>query len=366
MKKNVFASLFLFFIVYSGFSQVSELFRNKYTLAENYLIDANYQDALPIFLYLDTLTPGNPNISFYIGVCYINSMQDKSKAIPYLERAVENVSLDYVSIPDNITAPVFAFYYLGRAYTIANKIDSAITYFEKFQYYLTENDKDRIKDVNRQIEICYNAKKLMANPVNIKIENLGMSINSPYPDYSPVISMDESIIIFTSRRPGSSCGKKDIDGKFFEDIYVANLGEDKKNWGTNFRKIGANINTCGHEASISLSYDDKELFIYKDDNGDGNIYVSHFKNDEWSVSEKLPSEINSKAWETHASLSADGNTLFFTSNRKGGYGGRDIYMSEKLASGKWSKAVNLGPKINTEYDEDSPFILSDGVTFYFS
>ncbi|MFA5782586.1 MAG: OmpA family protein [Bacteroidales bacterium] len=366
MKKNVFASLFLFFIVYSGFSQVSELFRNKYTLAENYLIDANYQDALPIFLYLDTLTPGNPNISFYIGVCYINSMQDKSKAIPYLERAVENVSLDYVSIPDNITAPVFAFYYLGRAYTIANKIDSAITYFEKFQYYLTENDKDRIKDVNRQIEICYNAKKLMANPVNIKIENLGKSINSPYPDYSPVISMDKSIIIFTSRRPGSSCGKKDIDGKFFEDIYVANLGEDKKNWGTNFRKIGANINTCRHEASISLSYDDKELFIYKDDNGDGNIYVSHFKNDEWSVPEKLPSDINSKAWETHASLSADGNTLFFTSNRKGGFGGRDIYMSEKLASGKWSKAVNLGPKINTEYDEDSPFILSDGVTFYFS
>jgi len=366
MKKNVFASLFLFFIVYSGVSQVSELFRNKYTLAENYLIDANYQDALPIFLYLDTLTPGNPNISFYIGICYINSMQDKSKAIPYLERAVENVSLDYVGIPDDITAPVFAFYYLGRAYMIANKIDSAITYFKKFKYYLTENDKDQMKDVNRQIEMCYNAKKLIANPVNIKIENLGKPINSPYPDYSPVISSDESIIIFSSRRPGSTCGEKDIDGKFFEDIYAANLGEDKKNWGTSFRKIGANINTCGHEASIGLSYDGKELFIYKDDNGDGNIYVSHFINDEWSVPEKLPSEINSKAWETHASLSADGNTLFFTSNREGGFGGRDIYMSEKLASGKWSKAVNLGPKVNTEYDEDSPFILPDGVTLYFS
>jgi outer membrane protein OmpA-like peptidoglycan-associated protein/tetratricopeptide (TPR) repeat protein len=366
MKKNVFASLFLLFIVFSGFSQVSELFRNKYILAGKYLTDANYQDALPIFLHLDTLTPGNPNISFYIGLCYINSMQDKSKSIPYLEKAAKNVSLDYTGIPNDITAPVFAFYYLGRAYMIANKIDSAIAYFNKFKYYLTENDKDQIKDVNRQIEMCYNAKKLMANPVNIKIENLGKPINSPYPDYAPVISADESTIIFTSRRPGSTCEKKDIDGKFFEDIYAANLGEDKKNWGTGFRKIGSNINTCGHEASVSLSYDGKELFIYKDDNGDGNIYVSHFVNDEWSVPEKLSSEINSKAWETHASLSPDGNTLYFTSNREGGYGGRDIYMSEKLASGKWSKAVNLGPKINTEYDEDSPFILPDGVTLYFA
>lgn len=366
MKKNIFASLFLFFIVYSGFSQVSELFRNKYTLAENYLIDDNYQDALPIFLYLDTLTPGNPNISFNIGVCYINSMQDKSKAIPYLEKAVENVSLDYVGTPSDITAPIFAFYYLGRAYMIVNKIDSAITYFEKFKYYLTEKDKDQIKDVNRQIEMCYNAKKLMANPVNIKIENLGEPINSPYTDYSPAISADESAIIVTSRRIGTTCEKKDIDGKFFEDIYAANLGEDKKNWGTSFRKIGANINTCRHEASISLFNDGKGLFIYKDDGGDGNIYVSYFKNDEWSVPKKLSSEINSKAWETHACLSPDGNTLYFVSNRKGGYGGRDIYTSEKLANGKWSKAVNMGPKINTEYDEESPFILPDGVTLYFS
>ena len=365
MKKIFFIITFLILLGYSGFSQVSEVFRTKYNLAENYMSDGNYQDALPVLLYLDTLTPGNPNISFNIGVCYVNSMAEKKKAIPFLERASQNVSLSYVGYPEDITAPVFAFYYLGRAYMIAYKLDSAIANFDKFKYYLTEKDVALVKDANRQIEMCYNAKKLMANPVNIKIENLGEPVNSPYPDYSPVISADEKTLIFTSRREGTTCGKKDVDGKYFEDIYTAIYDQTSKKW-TNLRKIGANINTCGHEASISLSYDGKKLFIYKDDNGDGNIYVSTFKDDEWGVPEKLPAEINSKAWETHACLSADGNTLYFVSNREGGYGGRDIYMCEKLANGKWSKAMNLGPKINTEYDEESPFILPDGVTLYFA
>lgn len=366
MKKYALLSLIMIlFYTCNVFSQVSEVFKAKYTLAENYLSDENYQDALPIFQYLDTLTPGNPNVSFNIGVCYVNSTYDKAKAIPYLENAIENVSLDYVGVPEDITAPVFAFYYLGRAYLINYKIDDAIKYFEKFKYYLTENDAALLKDVNRQIEMCYNAKKLMANPVNIKIESLGEPVNSICPDYSPVVSLDESTIIFTSRREGSTGGKKDTDGKFFEDIYIAYYNSVKKKW-ENMRKIGSNINSNGHEASISLSLDGKELFIYKDDNGDGNIYVSYFKNDDWTAPEKLSLEINSKSWETHACLSPDGNTLYFTSNRAGGFGGRDIWRSEKLANGKWSEAVNMGPKINTEYDEESPFIMPDGVTLYFS
>jgi outer membrane protein OmpA-like peptidoglycan-associated protein/tetratricopeptide (TPR) repeat protein len=365
MKKSIFILFFLLIIGYSGYSQVSEAFRTKYNLAENYISDGNFQDALPIFLYLDTLTPQNPNICFNIGVCYVNSMFEKTKAILYLERAIENVSIGYVGYADDITAPIFAFYYLGRAYMIAYKLNDALANFDKFKYYLTETDVDLLKDVNRQIEMCYNAKKLIANPVNIKIDNLGEPINSEYPDYSPVLSADEQTIIFTSRREGSTCGKKDTDGKYFEDIYTAIHNEYEKKW-TNFRKIGTNINSCKHEASISLSFDGKELFIYKDDNGDGNIYVSTFKDDEWSSPGKLSSEINSKSWETHACLTADGNTLYFTSNREGGFGGRDIYSCEKLASGKWSQPVNLGPKINTEYDEESPFILRDGATMYFS
>ena len=131
-------------------------------------------------------------------------------------------------------------------------------------------------------------------------------------------------------------------------------------------KIGSNINTPGHEAAISLSYDGLQLFIYKDDDDDGNIYVSNFIDYQWTTPVKLNSNINTKYWETHASLSPDGNTLYFTSNRPGGFGGRDIYKSNKNSKGDWGPAINLGPTINTPYDEESPFIMSDGKTLYFS
>ncbi|HQI45728.1 MAG TPA: OmpA family protein [Bacteroidales bacterium] len=365
--KKIFFILFISVIYFNNNlqSQVSDIFKTNFILAETYLNDENYQDALPVFLFLDTLTPGNPNICFNVGVCYINSMFEKTKAIPYLEKAIENVSISYVGYADEITAPIFAFYYLGKAYMIANRIDEALTNFEKFAYYLTEKDEALLKDANRQIEMCYNAKKLMNNPVDIRIDNVGEPVNGPFPDYSPVISTDEQTIIFVSRREGTTCEKKDTDGKYFEDIYISTYDTTQKKW-TDLKKIGTNINTCGHEAPISLSYDRKQLFIYKDDNGDGNIYVSQLKLNNWTSPDKLSSNINTKSWETHASLTSDGNTLYFTSNRPGGFGGRDIYMCEKLANGEWSAALNLGPQINTEYEEESPFILPDNVTLYFS
>ncbi len=359
---TVFCSLLIF--ITSGFSQVSKEFRNKYNLAINYISDENYQAALPLFLHLDTLTPGNPNLNFNIGLCYINSSLEKLKAIPFLEKANKKISTNYVGEPEEKSAPIFASYYLGRAYMLDNRIDNAIKLFEKFKHYLNNSNEDLIKDADRQITMCNNAKKLIANPVEIKVENLGEPVNSIYADYSPVLSADESTIYFTSRREGTTCGKKDAYGKFYEDIYTAHYDKDQKKW-VDVKNMG-DINTCGHEASISLSYDGKQLFIYKDDNGDGNIYVSNFKNGDWTVPEKLSPEINSKALETHACLTADGNTLYFTSDRKGGYGGKDIYMCQKLSNGEWSKAKNLGSVINTEYDEESPFILPDGVTLYFS
>jgi len=106
--------------------------------------------------------------------------------------------------------------------------------------------------------------------------------------------------------------------------------------------------------------------IYKDDNGDGNIYSTSLNGDTWATPVKLNKNINSKHWEPSAFFSADGNTLYFTSNRPGGYGARDIYTSKRTPGGDWGKAENMGPAINTEYDEDAPFIHPDGVTFTFS
>lgn len=349
-------------------AQFNSDFKKKYKQAYEYIDNEDFQSALPVFLNLDSLAPENANINFNVGLCYVSSTLDKIKAIPFLEKAIKNISLEYIGNYDETTAPVFAYYYLGRAYMIAYRIDEAIEYLYRFRYYLTSKNREWIKEVDRQISMCYNAKIIIPNPIKADDDNLGININTRFPEYSPVISHHEDTLIFTSRRPGTTGGNMEINGKFYEDIYISIYDKSTKSW-TKAKQIGSNINSAKHEASISLSPDGTQLFVYRDDgNADGNIYLSTFKNNEWSTLEKLPEPINTKAWETHACLSPDGRTLYFTSNRKGGFGGRDIYKCNKQADGTWGKAKNIGRKINTAGDEDSPFVVEDssGTTLYFS
>ena len=136
----------------------------------------------------------------------------------------------------------------------------------------------------------------------------------------------------------------------------AGLGKDDNGIWSSPKSIGDNINTNGHEASVNLTPDGQTLIIYRDDNGNGNIYYSEWDGKIWGPLQSFGSDINSKYWETHGCLSADRNILYFVSERPGGFGGRDIYRCKKLPNGKWSLAQNLGPTINTKYDEDGVFI----------
>src|ERR1019366_3454891 len=235
---------------------------------------------------------------------------------------------------------------------------------EKYLSMLSHHkDQEMKEEVIRQIEMCKVGKELTASPVKIKIENMGKNINSSYADYSPVLSADEATMIFTTRRSESTGGKLDDSGLFFEDIYISHKIDSI--WSPAV-SIGPPINTDGNEATVGISVDGQIILIYKDDNGDGNIYATSLNGDQWTTPKKLNDNINTKAWEPSAFISADGNTLYFTSNRDGGFGGRDIYKSNKLPDGEWAKATNLGSIINTPYDEDASFIHPDGVTLYFS
>ena len=191
----------------------------------------------------------------------------------------------------------------------------------------------------------------------------GDSINTPFPEYSPVLSADEKTLIFTSRRPGSTGGDKTIEDQFYEDIYISYRKPDST-W-TMPVSISPNINTITHEASVGLTADAQTLLIYKDING-GDIYSSSLDGEQWTTPQPLGSNVNTSSWETSACLTPDGNTLYFVSNRKGGLGGRDIWKCVKLPNGKWSLAVNLGAPINTPYDEESPFIHPSGNLLFFS
>ncbi|MBU0765716.1 MAG: OmpA family protein [Bacteroidetes bacterium] len=338
----------------------------KFENAMSLVSESNYKDALPLFLDLEKSNPDNANILFHIGLCYLNAPSDKNLAIPYLEKAAGNITLDYYAEDYAETAaPAFAYYFLGQAYHLNYQLDLAIEYFNKFKYYLTVKDQSLIDDANHRIAMCYNTKKLMNNPVTLEATNLGKDINTEYPEYSPVVSSDGSTLIFTSRRKGSFGGRVDEDGQFFEDLYICSFDNKKEKW-SKPENIGTNINTNGHEASISLSHDGKYLFIYRADNNYGDIWMSALTGNKWSVPEKLGKEINTKYWETHACLSPDGNTLYFISDKKKGYGGRDIYISTKNGNGQWTEAENIGPQINTQYDEESPFMLADGKTMFFS
>jgi hypothetical protein len=365
MQKNILFSLLFLATTFTSFSQDKGDYREKFTEGNYLVLEGNYARALKNFLEAYKIDSTNANINFKIGFCYLKTISEKTKALPFLEKAVKNISKKYVDMePREKAAPVNAYYYYGEALHLNYKFDEAIANYEKFKSFLKAKQADLINDVNRHIEISNNAKELVAAPINFTITNLGDSINTAYPDYSPVLSADENTLIFTSRRPGSTGGDKTDEDQFYEDIFISYKKPDST-WSTPV-SISPNINTITHEATVGLTADAQTLIIYKDSNG-GDIYLSTLNGNEWTYPVQMGSDINTPNWETSACLTPDGNTLYFVSDRKeGSLGGRDIWKCVKLPNGKWSKAVNLGAPVNTAYDEESPFINPGGNVLFFS
>lgn len=367
MKFNIgsFILLSAFFIATNSFSQDRAEYNKKFTEGSFLMLEENYPMALRNFLSAYQIDSIGANINYKIGFCYLKLPTERYKAERYLEKAVLNTSRAHDDIePTEKTAPVEAYLYLAQAQHLSNKFDEAIANLQKYKSYIPPKKADKIKYYDHLIEISSNAKQFVANPSKVLITNLGDTVNSQYPDYSPVISADESVLAFTSRRETSTGGLRTVSNEYFEDIFISHKKEDGT-WSTPVG-IDENVNTNGNEATINLTADGQQLLIYRDDNGDGNIYISDLEGDRWSIPTKLGSDINSQYWETHACISADGNSLYYVSDRPGGYGGRDIYKCVKLPNGNWSLSRNLGPIINTPYDEDGVFIHPDQVTLFFS
>ncbi|HET6227817.1 MAG TPA: hypothetical protein VFF27_16150 [Bacteroidia bacterium] len=366
MKKNI---LYFFLLILFTNPIKANAYRDEFKVlydeAEQLLLDENYSSALPIYLRLDSLKKGNADINFKIGFCYLNSSTYKTKAIPYLEEATKNITDNYNESKIKVTsAPISAFYYLAKAYHLNYEWDKAVATYEKYISLLgadPKNAKD-IEDTRHDIETCNFGKELVKTPLKVIVTNLGANVNSPYPDFSPVVSLDEQTLIFTSRRKGGTTNDTLPNGEYLEDVYVSKYVNGVWEKAT---PIGPNINTAKHEATINLSADGQKLLLYKDVNG-GDIYESELSGSEWGVPVLLSAPVNTSSWEPHACLTSDNRALYFISDRPGGYGGRDIYKCLRLPNGKWGSAQNLGPAINTKYDEDGIFIHPDGKQIYFS
>lgn len=358
-------TLILTVLLVQLYSYAQDSFNQKFLEANTLMEESMFNIALPIWLDLSTQQPDNHNVNYKIGVCYLNSGNEKKKALDYLKKAAENTTANYDPFSSSEKkAPNETQFFLARAYHINYNLDLAAENYTKFKEKISKKHY-LFNEVDHYIKQCENAKLAIAKPVNIDVINLGKSINTEFADYSPVMSLDESTIYFTSRRlrkDSSNYFIKDVnDGMHYEDIYVSHNYD-----GAWSEPELLSINTEGHEATINVSVDGQTLFIYKDDNGNGNLYYSSINNEEWTTPTLLGSDINSDAHESHVSISPDENILYFVSDRKGGLGGQDIYFCNKLPNGEWAKAQNIGSVINTPYDEDGVFIHPDGKTIYFS
>jgi tetratricopeptide (TPR) repeat protein len=228
-----------------------------------------YKQALdPYYLAAQKFNPNNALLNYKIGKCYLYSNY-KLKSIPYLEKALElNAAVD----PQ-------IHYLLGKAYHLNMEFDKAIKAFQTFQQTLKGEELALIlADVNVHISQCLTGKEMVKNPVRVFIDNVGAEINSQFPDYSPVISADESVMLFTSRRTNSTGGKIDPEiNENFEDIYISTRKDGKWSPAIN---MGSPINTDNHDANSGLSADGQKFLIYIGNNN-GDLYESELKGDKW-------------------------------------------------------------------------------------
>ncbi len=353
MKRSITIFFSLFIIISLATTQETRYPKEIFLNAEYFMLYEDYVDALPGYLQLYEINPENANINYRIGVCYLNIPGQKGRSIVFLEFASKNTTLSYREGNYNEDrAPVDAYYYLGNAYLVQKEFSKASKAYKKYIEFLDPADTLNANFVEKQIEACKTAEELMKKPVSHDKTLLGENVNDEGPNFNPVISGDKNTLVFMSGLA------------FYDAIFCSS--KDGENWSPPVN-LTPQVQSDGNLFTNALSFAGDELLLARDDDFNSDIYSSKLVDGTWTTAAKLNKNINTKYWESHASVSPDGKTLYFTSNRKDGYGGLDIYKSEwDETIGDWGPAENLGPTVNTQFNEDTPYITEDGKTIYFS
>ncbi|PID91624.1 MAG: hypothetical protein CSA96_07260 [Bacteroidetes bacterium] len=350
MKRLLFSAAFLLLIASLPMKAQRDTLRRVFLNAESWMLYEEYKEALPLYRKLLSADPGNSNLKYKIGICLLNDPYQKDKAINYLREASQNINPDCKenSFKER-TAPPDVLYYLGDAYLVNQLLDQAVASYESFLKIMDEAiyDEELVLD---QIEACKHAQELIGKPVDLDLFLLDTLINSRYAELNPVVSGDGQTMAFIKELPfydGAFITRKQADGWSYPQAITSALGFDEGVY------------------PVALSHDGTEMILYYNDEYIGNLYYSRLKEGIWQKARKMGENISTKYWESNACFSPDGKYIYFTSNRKGGYGGLDIYRSKRLDGDKWGSPENLGPTINTQYNEETPAITEDG-TLYFS
>lgn len=344
-------------------SEQEMLVQHSTYLIEGYLFNSDI-----IADKLLELKPENGNYQYRKAFTLMEVHKDYEGAIKLYEKAAVDVSNKYdIFSTKETSAPTDVYFHLGSCYHLNEQIEKAEEYYQKF----IDDSKRRselIEIAELRLLQCIEAKKFMADPVKIKLKNVGGAINTRAPEFSPVVSLDGSALYFTSRRlweDGSASGDNDYVRQLPpEDVYVSYLDFDSR-W-TSPTRLGF-CSPTRNEATSAVSTDERKLFLYMDSTGGGDIYTTDFDKASFNEIEKLDNaKVNTEYWETHCMVSNDKQKMFFVSDRPGGLGGRDIYFCVLLPDNSWSDPINMGPGVNTKYDEDSPFISIENKTLYYS
>jgi outer membrane protein OmpA-like peptidoglycan-associated protein/tetratricopeptide (TPR) repeat protein len=313
--------------------------------------------ALDFYLPIVQKLPNNAVLNYKIGICYLKSIQ-RVRCIDYFKKAY--------SVNPNVAPDIM--WVLASGYHLNIEFDKAIELYNKYKNSLAPSElQEKRKEIDKRVVECNVGKDLVKNPIRVFIDNVGQSINSIYPEYSPLISADESMMMFTSRREDTyGEGRDPEDNLFFEDIYISY--NDGNSWGK-AKNVGKPLNTTNNDATVGLSPDGQQLFTFNGKTNNGDIFVSSLEGSEWTSPSdaSLKKFINTDYHETSASFSFDGRTMYFISDRPDGFGAHDLWETHWDAEKeRWAEPKNMGSNINTEYDEEGVFMHPDGRTLYFS
>jgi len=314
--------------------------------ADDHFQMGNFEQALKIYEHLYKRDSTNTEYTHRVGVCHLNLTYDRAKAIPFLEKASTMKGVSN-----------FIWFDLGSAYRYTGQFDKAKENLEKF-IGITRNsyDKAQAELMLKQIE---NAKALMAKPVNVKFINLGANINSEFDDFYPYVDINNRWMIYNSRRIFSKLEEALI-------VNVHNAVFKQNQWKRAMRS--KSVNSAESNYIVGKSANDDFIFIkpYRYEVYEDIMMIDVTKGNIGARPLILPAPVNTNYEESGATLSPTGDTLIFASDRKGGVGELDLYMSIKLPDNSWGTPVNIGNQINTPYNEDYPMFSSDGKSLYFA
>jgi tetratricopeptide (TPR) repeat protein len=354
--KNILLAMVLIGSLTTGntFCQNREELQENFDEGQYFFNRGDYEDALYFFLRLLKTDSLNANYNFKVGECYLSISGKEHLAIPYFEKAQSKIVQKKVykkrSI-DETAAPLHVYFYLGNAYRMDNQLDKALACYMKFidSPFFYGNYNQNI--VEKEIKTCERAKIIQDAVLDYEVINFGAAINSEFSEERPIISGDGNTIVFIRRL------------KFYDAVFFATKKDG--DWQQAFN-INPQILSDGEYFPSGLDYNGRTMLLVKKEGDSYDIYRSHFDGTTWSNAEKMNDKINSLAEEIHASFSPDDKSIIISSNKSGGRGGYDLYVSKISEEGSWKKSRNMGKSINTEFDERVAFLTKSPEVLFFS